>query len=410
MANKTKGAVGYDAILLVTGSRWDQDYSSASISIAKELSKSKLVLFFDNPFTWKDVIKGWRSQIIRKRIKALLFGIGIYHQIDPKNKNWIAITPLAVIPINWLPSGYLYDLFSSFNNLLFTISLRRAIKDFDLKNYILFNSYNPFYAYQLPKGIDPKLIIYQSRDNIKESEYVKKHGPYHELKALKAANLRLATSSDLVEKLSTINNPVTFFPNAADFSLFNQASSRMESLPESLKSLKKPIIGYIGNICLRLDYTLIRSVAHRFQDCTILMVGPRNDAGHHNYRFEELTNVVFVGAKKLVDLPQYLSVMDCTLLPFKVNELTRSIYPLKINEYMAAGKPVVSTEFSVDIKLFQDIIYIAKNDEDFLVGIERALSEKSLEMRQRRIAVAKDNTWANRVKQFWDLVDNNQVT
>ncbi|HMR57188.1 MAG TPA: glycosyltransferase [Cyclobacteriaceae bacterium] len=396
----------FDAIVIITGSRWDQDYSSASISLARELSKTQLVFFIDNPFSWKDVIRGWNTPSIRRRVKALLFGKEIYRAIEPENKNWIAVTPLVNIPINWLPEGYLYQVFSKINNWIFYKTLRRLIREKNLKRFILFNSYNPFYGYELPPDVKPLVNIYQSRDNIRESEYVKKHGPRLEQIAARNAEIRLATSTDLVDKLTAPQYPFWFFPNAADVDLFNKAMVRNESEKQDLATLKRPIIGYMGNICLRVDYDLLLKVAQKYAHATLLMVGPRNDKHQHTIDFTRLQNITFVGPKNIKELPDYLAFMDCTILPFKVNDLTRSIYPLKINEYLAGGKPVVSTSFSPDINGFSPLVYISNSHEEFLNNIDKALTEDSQERIQERMAVAKKNSWVERGKEFLELIDN----
>jgi len=395
-----------DSIILVTVSRWDQDYSSASISLAKELSKETKVFFVDNPFTVKDVLAGWRTPQIRRRVKALLFGKAIYRTIEPGNENWIAVTPLVVVPINWLPRGSVFNFFSKLNNSIFNRTLKRIVKENDLKKYIYFNSYNPFYGYKLPAEIKPVVNIYQSRDNIKESEYVNKHGPGLEMLASKAADIRLATSTDLVNQLSASIAPFKFFPNAADVDLFGKAFEEGVTAHTSLLNIKTPVIGYMGNICLRIDYDLLYKVATHFNTCTILLVGPRNDTGQHNFNFEMLKNVVFVGAKKIHELPSYLVAMTCAILPFKKNALTRSIYPLKINEYLAAGKPVVTTSFSPDIASFRDLVYMAVTDEDFVKNIELALAETNPGLRKKRHEEATKNSWKIRVSQFWQEVES----
>jgi len=402
----TAAPYAFDAIILITASRWDQDFSSASISMARELSKTHRVYFIDNPFTIKDVIKGWRSPAIRKRISALFFGVAIYRQIEPDNLNWIAVTPHMVLPINWLPKGGLYSFFSKLNNLIFCCTLKRLIREMKLKQYLLFNSYNPFYAYKLPADVKPKLVIYQSRDNISESEYVSKHGPVLEQIAAQHAAIRLATSTYLVEKLSSPQYPFHFLPNAADVSLFNRAQNKSE-VPE-LVNIAQPVIGYMGNICLRIDYDLLYKVACEFSSCTLLMVGPRNDRAHHAIDFTRLKNVIFVGAKNIKQLPEYLSIMNCAIMPFKKNKLTRSIYPLKINEYLAGGKPVVSTSFSPDIESFGDVVYVSQNHDEFLANIRLALAETGAEKARQRIAVASQNSWPARVNQFWNIITSYQ--
>jgi hypothetical protein len=110
---------------------------------------------------------------------------------------------------------------------------------------------------------------------------------------------------------------------------------------------------------------------------------------------------VFAGSRRLDELPALLQHMDCALIPFRCNTLTRSIYPLKINEYLAAGKPVVSTAFSDDIRTFAPVIYLAEDHAGFLRRIDEALAEQNPELEQRRVEVARSNNWTARIEQLW---------
>ena len=85
--------------------------------------------------------------------------------------------------------------------------------------------------------------------------------------------------------------------------------------------------------------------------------------------------------------------------------LTKSIYPLKINEYLTAGKPVIATAFSEDIKDFGDVAYVAATEEEFVQKIDDAINEDSAEKRQARIEKALANTWEALIKSFWDTLD-----
>jgi glycosyltransferase involved in cell wall biosynthesis len=394
-------------VLMLSVSRWDQELSSASISMAKELSRDTRVFYIDHPFSVKDIFTGFKSSKVRRRLRALFFGKRVYAQVDLDNRNLIAVTPLVTLPINWLPPGKLYAFFSKINNWIFCRVIRRIIRDHNLDSFVYWNSYNPFFSYELPSDIKPALYIYQSRDNIAESNYVKRHGPQLELKASNFADIRLATSTDLAERLSQLGKKFILFPNAAEVDIFKRALEPIEPVPEELQSLagNKRIIGYIGNICLRQDYELLRKIAVAFPNDILLMVGPRNDRPYHSINFDEFPNIVFTGPKKLHDLPRYLSYMDVVILPFLVNDLTRSIYPLKLHEYLAAGKPVVSTKFSVDVERFSEIIYIAKTHDDFVGKINVAFNEHSEQQKASRIGVAKLNSWKLRKKQLEELLN-----
>jgi teichuronic acid biosynthesis glycosyltransferase TuaH len=104
-------------------------------------------------------------------------------------------------------------------------------------------------------------------------------------------------------------------------------------------------------------------------------------------------------------LPAYLQYMDVMIIPYRLSVLTKSIYPLKLNEYLGAGKPVVSTIFSDDIKEFNEVVYLAKDHREFLELIDKAINENSEEKKQLRMRFASNNTWAARVEQFWTFLE-----
>jgi teichuronic acid biosynthesis glycosyltransferase TuaH len=111
-----------------------------------------------------------------------------------------------------------------------------------------------------------------------------------------------------------------------------------------------------------------------------------------------MPNIIATGSKKVDLLPAYLQHFDCAVIPFLCNTLTKSIYPIKINEYLASGKPVIATNFSEDIRTFSDSISLATSDDDFLQKIDSTIADISPERIQHRITVAHQNTWAARAE------------
>lgn len=393
-------------IIMLSMSRWDGPFSSASISLAKEFAKNNLVFYIDNPFTLKDIGRLYKQPEIQSRKKALFFGHDIYKVIDPSLKNLIGVTPKFAIPINWLPASKIYDAFSSFNNKVIIETIRNIKKDHNIKDYILFNSFNPFYGHDLPKDIKPAIKIYQSRDDISESEYVNKHGVKLETKAILNADVSFATSIGLVKKLSKNNKKIHYLPNAADIDIFKDVYKPLAK-PKELLNIDKKIIIYTGNICHRIDYELLKKIAADHHDKIVLLVGPISNKQFFDYNLDKMANVITTGPKPINALPSYLKYSDCTIIPFHCNELTKSIYPLKINEYLATGKPVVSTNFSEDIASFENVIFLSKNHEDFLSGINNALNEDKDQLKaENRVAIAESNTWSARVDLFWSFVKN----
>ncbi|HAD11072.1 MAG TPA: group 1 glycosyl transferase, partial [Saprospirales bacterium] len=194
---------------------------------------------------------------------------------------------------------------------------------------------------------------------------------------------------------------LVYFFNAADVSVFSRVLTENFPRPTELTGRQGQVIGFIGNLdALRIDYALLKKVALQFPDITLLLVGPLNSKEPEQTGLTRLPNVVFTGARKLEDLPALLQHMDCVLIPFLCNTLTYSIYPLKINEYLAAGKPVVSTAFSEDIRTFANCCYLAENHDDFLQQIKNALSENDPDLITTRTKVAASNTWEARIRQL----------
>jgi Glycosyltransferase len=153
--------------------------------------------------------------------------------------------------------------------------------------------------------------------------------------------------------------------------------------PAALQGITQKIIGYTGSIEYRSDFELLKKVAEYHKDKILFFVGPVQGNEHREVGLDTMPNVIFAGARKITELPYYLQYFDCVLIPFRKNTLTRSIYPLKINEYLAAGKPVIATHFSEDIYTFRDVAYVTDTHEEFIQAIDKAIAENSEEKKMR---------------------------
>ncbi|HLO81368.1 MAG TPA: glycosyltransferase, partial [Chitinophagaceae bacterium] len=203
-------------------------------------------------------------------------------------------------------------------------------------------------------------------------------------------------------------NPRTeYLPNASDFSLFSKAYETVLEKPSELKGLEgKKIIGFTGSVEYRSDFELLKKMVEKHSDKVFVVVGPINTDEIDNLGFRKMSNVVFTGSKPITALPAYLQYMDVMIIPYRLITVTKSIYPLKINEYLGAGKPVVATHFSEDIFSFRDVIYIAESHDEFITLIDRAIEENSEERKLARVKKASENTWTTRVEHFWSCARN----
>lgn len=391
----------YDVIFIALA-RWDGPYSSTAYSIAKEWAKTHRVFYIENPHTWKDYYTNKHKATFKSKKKALLKGQEIFN--ENHDDHLVTVTPRLIFPINWLPSGFIYNMLNGFNNITLQKAIDDTIETYEIKDFIVFNSFNPFYNVASKLKKRPILSIYQSVDRIENSDYVRKHGGKLESEYIKQADFTLTTSVGLKKSLSNLSEDIHVVPNAANFSLFSRAFYENLPKPADFPTGSVPVICYTGNICHRINYNLLIKIAKSHSDKHLLMVGPINTANSLLEKLKAFPNVTFTGAKKLDELPAYLKYSQCAIIPFLINGLTNGIYPLKINEYLATGTPVVSTAFSEDIISFKEVALVTEDEDEFVKLITTAIAH-SQSGRENRVKIAEGNTWPDRVNQIKELIE-----
>lgn len=395
---------GYDIIMLALA-RWDGPYSSTAFSLAKALSRLTRVFFVDNPVTLREYFEKRHAPELKRRKKALLKGDDFFSVPDNTYPALYTVTPSITLPVNWLPEGSLYEMLSRLNDAALSRSLNRLMNVFDIRQYIFINAFNPLFGRYLSLSVPPLLTVYQCVDDISQAPYMQKHGPRREHEAIAAADFTIVTSAELKRIKSKVSDHVFLLPNAANTTLFQQAVR--ESLPRPPELSRLPegtrVICYAGNICQRLDYELLTKIARAHSDKVLLMIGPRTRVDHGAAGLEMLPNVIFTGGKPTETLPAYLQHCHCCIIPFLCNELTKSIYPLKVNEYLSAGRPVVTTGFSEDIRGFSEVVWIAQSHEEFVRQIQKAIDQDTESSRIQRMMFSASNNWEARAHHFIDL-------
>jgi teichuronic acid biosynthesis glycosyltransferase TuaH len=398
---------GYDIVMLALP-RWDGLYSSTAFSLARELSRYTRVFYIDNPFTYKDFVTGRNSTQIQRRKKALLTGKDPFTIPDPAYPDLIAVTPKLIYPINWLPRGSVYNAIARVNDQIVYRVIDKLIREYKLTKFVFINSFNPLIGRFFPATFQPTLSIYHCVDDISKSEYVSRHGTYLEEKLIRKSDLTVVTSLELKKLKSSVSGSVFYLPNAADVELFRKSMEARIKRPPELAGVpeEKKIIFYMGNICHRLDYELLRKIAG-IQEYHLVLVGPQTNDNFRKAGLDTLHNVTFTGRKDIQELPEYLKYADCCIIPFALTPLTKSIYPLKINEYLSAGKPVVTTDFSEDIINFAEVAFVSRSHEEFIRNLSIALESDSAEKRMRRVNFSAANNWRARASELKQVIDNN---
>ncbi len=203
------------------------------------------------------------------------------------------------------------------------------------------------------------------------------------------ADLTITTSSWLDEAISPHARRHLLVRNAGEYEHFAHVPATIYQDEHGRR-----IIGYYGAIAEWFDQGLVEKVAKRFADCCVLLIGA--DTANAQARLSRLPNIKFVGEVSYGDLPFYLYSFDICILPFKVMPLTLATNPVKIYEYLSAGKAVVSIDLP-EMSQFDDLVYTAGSHDGFIAAIERALEESDPEVKVAdRRRFAKEQTWIQR--------------
>lgn len=389
-------------VVIFSLSKYDDPISSVGFSYAKEFAKNHRVFFIEQPITWKDYVAHKGQPYLEKR-KPIWHRGGKYLQDPSIPANITYIVPPRMLPVNFLPEGFLYDKLSAYNDRLMFRLLEEVLREHKVERWVYYNVFHPFYMNRFPAHIKPIYKAYLSLDDMSQVSYTARHGIRREGDIISNWEISFATGREIQKNKQQYNPRTHYLPNASDISIFRKAYEEKLEKPAELKDLEgRKIIGFTGSVEYRTDFVLLKKMVEAHQDKMFVVVGPVYAEEVKQMGFEQMANVRFCGPKKITELPAYLQHMDVMIIPFALTILTKSIYPLKINEYLGAGKPVVATHFSEDIFSFRDVVYIAESHDEFIALIDKAIAEDDAGRRRARVEKASQNTWAHRVEHFWN--------
>jgi glycosyltransferase involved in cell wall biosynthesis len=181
-------------------------------------------------------------------------------------------------------------------------------------------------------------------------------------------------------------------------------SIRKGIVPYDIKDIKKPIIGYIGIVQDRFDVKLLEYLLKENPEKSFVIIGmvwPESGMDE----LSSYKNLYLFGQKKYQELPNYIRQFDVAIIPHKINEFTKSMNPMKLYEYMAAGKPIVTTSIAGS-KQFSQFIKIADSYEEFNNKINLILKTDQAGVILESKKIAQENSWSDRVNQMIQIINN----
>lgn len=288
--------------------------------------------------------------------------------------------------------------------------LERFFAEAGLQRY-LFWYYTPM-ALGFTDHFSPVLTIYDCMDELSAFKFAPQRLRELEQELFRKADLVFTGGQSLYEAKKEQHPRVYAFPSSIDKVHFGQARQALPQ-PEDQASIAEPRIGFFGVIDERSDLELLTAVADAKPEWQLIMVGPivKIDPADLPQR----PNLHYLGGKSYKELPAYLSSWSVAMLPFAINESTRFISPTKTPEYLAAGKPVVSTPIRDVVRPYgeQALVHIASTPQEFVAAIKKALEQQQDEEWKAKVDaflenISWDQTWRGMVDLMGDALEEKE--
>ena len=311
----------------------------------------------------------------------------------------------------------------NFNNIAMKKLLFTELKEINKPKYIQFYSTDCTISLDMVKTYISQgyKILYEYIDDISPLLVGTKELPTnikekYEYMIKDTDNVLVVVTADEIEKdvLSKRGKEKMIFScNGVDYEHFQDIKQDFEFEKEFLNIIntKKPIIGYYGALASWFDYDLIKYLAKEKPEYNIVLLGIKYDDSFDKAKLDEYKNIHFLGAKDYSVLPCYAKYFDVCTIPFLINDITQATSPLKLFEYMALNKPIVTTAMN-ECKKYESVM-IANDKDEFVSLIDKSLSiSKNRDVKYFELLKkeALDNTWEEKALTIIDLLKKYENT
>jgi len=228
-----------------------------------------------------------------------------------------------------------------------------------------------------------------------------------EKELMEKANVTFFTARQLQKTKQAWANKSVLVPNGAEYEHFSDVTllenMKEEKAPADIKPYVKEgktIVGFTGGIGDWVDLDIVYQAAKQQEDIVYLFIGPIDTKVDESILTQD--NIIFLGSKPYADLPRYLPFFDICIIPFKINELTKSVNPIKLYEYLSTGIPVISTSIP-EVVTYDSVVSIVEDAETLLKEINNLLTldeATKTKMKAKRQEIGKENSWDAR----WNMI------
>jgi len=381
-------------IICISSIDWDFLWQGHQEIMTRLARNGNRVLFIENTGVRTPGIRDLGR--IRKRIVNWRRGV---HGIRKMEERLYVYSPLV------LPFPYL-RIARFINKRLIFSTLFRWLKAVGFSEPIVWVFLPTGLSIDLIEKIEPKVLIYYCIDSFQASSKDARKIKKTEALLLKKADLVFTTSEELYTYCSKYSNRVHYFPFGVNIENFTNIADKKRNTPDDIKAIKKPIAGYVGGIHKWVDFDIIRHAASKNIDISFVFCGPiQTDIK----KMKDLHNVFFLGQKRMEELPLYVKEFDIAMIPYRITEYTKNVYPTKLNEYLSMGKEVISTDLP-EIRRFNiendNVVRVSLTPDEFSDKIRDAVN-KPIDERMTELAVkaAKKNSWSVRMENMSFLIE-----
>jgi glycosyltransferase involved in cell wall biosynthesis len=353
--------------------------------LMSRLARDNRVLFVESLGLRRPQVAGRDVRRIARRAVTGLRG--------PREHDGVHVLSPLVIPFHGSGAA------RAVNAQLLPRLVTRAARRLGMRDVLLW-AYVP-QAEVLLDGLRPAAVVYHCVDDIAAQKGV-------DAVSFRAAEKRFAARADLVlasapalaERMRRLSQHVLYAPNVADTDLFAQALAP-GPVDAALDALPRPRVVFTGAVVgTKLDFALLARLAELRPDWSLALVGPvgEGDPGTDVAPLAARPNIHLLGARRYAELPGVLRGADAGLIPYAVNELTSSVFPMKVYEYLAAGLPVVATPLPALAAVEE--VRTAEGAEGVAAALDVALDEDDPAARSERSARAAAHSWDARIAEI----------
>lgn len=376
-------------IICVSSLDWSAHWTSKQ-QIMHRLAETNRVLYVEEPVTALAPLKvpsHWkRWKAVAPRLRKAQPGL------------WV-LTPPPLPPF-----GNMYPWINRANQRLLAGYVNWAVREIGMRDPVLW-TYLPG-SCDLIDHVRPAAVVYHCVDEHSafpgfiKPEVVKAYDDA----LTRRADLVLTSAENLRLSREGLNPNIHHIRHAADVRHFATALDLKVAIPADIALIPRPRIGVVGVHDERLDTAAIEALSAADAAWQIVLVGPVVPGDVDEERLRSLPNLHFLGGKPVSELPAYLKALDVALIPYRLNELTRNIFPLKLYEYLAAGLPVVAAALP-ELAPHSDMAAPAATPAEYPALVRQALASDSPAARAARSAAVAGETWEARVEEISGLVE-----